>query len=98
MKISDVYDELKSFGICKSENEFSKNYLCKDRNYLSVLRCRGSTPSIAVLMVLSTNLQQRSQVLKNSKHKSVREVGARLTEIHKMIISGVLEECATRNH
>lgn len=56
--IYEIYQVLKSKGICDSESEFSMDWLGASEGYMRKARSAGTEPSLGAVAICSTRLKQ----------------------------------------
>lgn len=93
MQIQEIYEELKEGHLCKSGYAFSRDYMSKDRSYYSVLKARGQEPSIEAWVMLNYALQQRGQLLRDSKSRVVLEAAERLNTLQAKVSLFICHKC-----
>lgn len=91
--IMEAFDLLKSKGIVSSEAEFSEYWLAHSECYLRTLRMKKAEPSMGVVAICASRLQQAGEQIMSSP--SHRHVGIRFLELsercHKLVNEEAIE-------
>ncbi len=66
-----VFEELKSSGVVKSGNEFSRDWLGMEESYMRCLRAKQRKPSAKVLARCANRLRQTGDALSGSAMNQV---------------------------
>ena len=91
--IMEAFDLLKSKDIVSSEAEFSEYWLAHSECYLRTLRMKKAEPSMGVVAICASRLQQAGEQIMSSP--SHRHVGIRFLELsercHKLVNEEAIE-------
>lgn len=72
--IMEAFDLLKSKDIVSSESEFSEHWLARSECYLRTLRMKKSEPSIGVVAVCASRLQNAAEQLRvSARHQPLAD-------------------------
>ena len=89
----EAFDILKSKGIVSTESEFSEYWLDHSEFYLRTLRMKKSEPSMGVLAICASRVQNAGeQIMSSPRH---RHVGLRFLDLsercHKLVNEDAIE-------
>lgn len=88
--IEDLFYELKSIGAVSSTDDFSTNWLGRNKSYLRCLRARNKEPSTQVLAHCANRLRHAShQLATNGQTTNVKKVARRMKHLAQMCVDEV---------
>ncbi len=65
-----VYKKLRGAGFVRSQYQFSREWLARDRSYYSSIRALGIKPSVAALTILEAKIGSEYDLIHQSKTAS----------------------------
>lgn len=89
--IEVVFEELKSSGVVKSGNEFSRDWLGMEESYMRSLRAKKRQPSAKVLARCAKRLKQTGDALSSSAMKSVLSSGQKCHLLADLCVKELLK-------
>lgn len=63
-QLFEIYDDVRDYGMCRNQADFSRNWLGRSECYLSYLRSSGAKPSLASVGFLAKQLKEESECAK----------------------------------
>ncbi len=68
-QLFEIYDDLRSYGMCRNQADFSRDWLGRSECYLSYLRSTGAKPSLASLGFLAKKLKEEVEYVKAAEER-----------------------------
>ncbi len=87
--LQETYTALWNLELVDNHCHFSEAWLNKSPRYYSVLRAKGTKPSVDALARLATNLKQRHDLYQNSRHDFLHERANRLGSLATRVFAEV---------
>ena len=87
-----VYAELQAIGEVGNSCQFSTEWLGMERNYYSVMRSKGRTPSAKALAHCATRLVAVSRAMDADQNMAVRVKSVRVRCLAQMCVREMLPE------
>jgi hypothetical protein len=86
--ITETYDFLKHKGIVSTESEFSTDWLGQCESYLRGLRFKQAEPTLGVIAICASRLQQASEIIRQSPaHANVADKFLALSQQCQQIVN-----------
>lgn len=63
-KLFEIYDDVRGFGMCRNQADFSRDWLGRSDCYLSYVRSSGAKPSLASIGFLAQKLKAEAECAK----------------------------------
>ena len=88
--IDDVFEELKSIGAVTTAQQFSEQWLGRERSYFCVLKAKSRTVSPGALAVCAARLRRTADVWMGSGATEKVRAGARMQSLAHQCVAEIL--------
>ncbi len=98
MLAQEVYDQLKKYGYCRSEGDYSQNFLDKSPRYFSTIKAKKIDLPIGCKTILATRVNHLITCMKQSPsmQTAVKELSNLQSKLNSEIKSDCLKGFAVR--
>lgn len=98
--LRDVFELLREIGAVTSENEFSRDWLCRSECYMRTLRFKRTKPSVGTLAICASKLQHYGRLLTElDTHKALADRFMSLSNVcHSQINQDAKTKWLTENN
>lgn len=88
--VDQVFEELQRLGQCRSRDEFSREWLGREKSYYRSLQSKGRTASAEAQLNLAGRLRGLGMTFVRSEHPTLREIGVTYLQLYGELMDGLL--------
>lgn len=96
MQLQEIYEELKRVNLCKTGYAFSRDYMCKDRSYYSVLKAKRREPSVEAWVILGISLQRLEKNCSSSHREQLQSNAQKLRTLQEVVSLVIANKCESK--
>jgi hypothetical protein len=90
--IEKIFEELRDIGIVRSRDQFSAEWLGREKSYLRGLQAKNRKPSVAVLAVCGARLLKNAEQLNKADAAIAKAKSAELRRLATSCFEQILDE------
>lgn len=90
--IENIFEGLREIGIVRSRDQFSAEWLGRDKSYLRCLQAKKKRPSVEVLATCAARLIRRAEQLSKADAAIAKAKSAELRRLANSCFEQILDE------
>lgn len=90
--IENIFEELRDIGIVRSRDQFSAEWLGRDKSYLRCLQAKNRKPSVAVLATCAARLVKCADQLNKADAAIAKAKSVELRRLANSCFEQILDE------